>query len=75
VTVREAAGAVAIDVADEGTLALGPEAVFARGSTTGSGTGIGLAVARELAEAAGARLSVRSSAPATFTLLLPGTEG
>ncbi|MFI8275554.1 ATP-binding protein [Streptomyces sp. NPDC085929] len=75
VTVREAAGAVAIDVADEGTLALDPGAVFARGSTTGPGSGIGLAVARELAEAAGGRLSVRASAPATFTLLLPGPEG
>ncbi|GHB50475.1 two-component sensor histidine kinase [Streptomyces cirratus] len=75
VTVREAAGAVAIDVADEGRLALDPGAVFARGSTTGSGTGIGLAVARELAEAAGGRLGVRAAAPTTFTLLLPGPEG
>ncbi|MDJ0383530.1 HAMP domain-containing sensor histidine kinase [Streptomyces sp. G-G2] len=72
VAMRETAGAVAVDVADEGTLALAPGAVFTRGSTTGPGSGIGLAMARELAEAAGGRLSLRSPAPTTFTLLLPG---
>ncbi|MFE3628897.1 histidine kinase dimerization/phospho-acceptor domain-containing protein [Streptomyces goshikiensis] len=75
VTAREAAGAVAVDVADEGTLTLDPGMVFARGGSGGSGTGIGLAVARELAEAAGGRLSLRGAEPTTFTLLLPGAPG
>ncbi|MEV7729370.1 ATP-binding protein [Streptomyces sp. NPDC087917] len=76
-TAREAAGAVVSHVADEAdewTLTLAVGTVFARGGTGGSGTGIGLAVARELAEAAGGRLSLHRAGPTTFTLLLPGVR-
>ncbi|MFJ7244319.1 sensor histidine kinase [Kitasatospora sp. NPDC098652] len=71
VILREIGGATAVDVADEGALALDPGEVFRRGATTGAGHGIGLALARELAETAGGRLHVTGSAPTTFTLLLP----
>ncbi|KUJ66015.1 histidine kinase [Streptomyces albus subsp. albus] len=71
ITVREMGEAVAIDIADEGTLRLDPVAAFERGATTGGGAGIGLHLAREMAEAAGGRLTLARTAPTTFTLLLP----
>lgn len=71
VTVREAGGALAVDVADEGRVSLPPTALFARGATTGEGTGIGLSLARDLAEASGGRLALAGSSPTVFTLLLP----
>ncbi|MET7764042.1 HAMP domain-containing sensor histidine kinase [Streptomyces sp. NPDC005393] len=75
VTVREMSGAVAVDVTDEGSLALDPRTVFERGATTSrSGGGIGLTLAREMAEAAGGRLTLVRAAPTTFTLLLPTVE-
>ncbi len=75
VAVREMGGAVAVDVSDEGSLKLGPQTVFERGATTSrAGSGIGLTLAREMAEAAGGRLTLARTAPTTFTLLLPVAE-
>jgi signal transduction histidine kinase len=76
VTLRDMGGAVALDVADEGALTLSSAELFTRGSTTGPGQGIGLALAADLAEAAGGRLSLSRVDPARFTLLLPcGEQG
>ncbi|MFF1419912.1 sensor histidine kinase [Streptomyces sp. NPDC058280] len=74
VTLREIGAALALDVADEGTLTLDAEALFDRGTTTGPGEGIGLSLAADLAEAAGARLSLTRRTPTRFTLLLPHTD-
>nr|WTB09134.1 ATP-binding protein [Streptomyces antimycoticus] len=75
VTVREMGGTAAVDVSDEGSLALDRRAVFERGATTSrAGSGIGLTLAREMAEAAGGRLTLARTAPTTFTLLLPVAE-
>jgi signal transduction histidine kinase len=83
VTARDAGAAVAVDVADEGTLTVDEAALFAGRSHEGAGAdrsrageghGIGLALARRLAEAQGGRLRLRSPAPTTVTLLLPGVE-
>ncbi|TWE15657.1 sensor histidine kinase [Kitasatospora atroaurantiaca] len=71
VALREVGDALALDIADEGTLTLDPKTVFDRGTTTGPGTGIGLALARDLAETAGGRLTLAKTAPTIFTLLLP----
>ncbi|SFF65338.1 ATP-binding protein [Streptomyces mirabilis] len=73
VTVRDLDDALAFDVADEGTVTAEPEGLFARGRTSGSngGTGIGLALARDLAVSLGGRLFLAGGDPMTFTLLVP----
>jgi signal transduction histidine kinase len=71
VCVREAAGAVAIDVSDEGPGVPATESLFARRADRRDGHGIGLALARRLAEAEQGRLELTRSSPAVFTVLLP----
>ena len=71
-TARETSETLAVDVADEGSIAMDSAALFDRGTSGGEGHGIGLALARSMAEASGGRLLLASRAPTTFTLFLPG---
>jgi signal transduction histidine kinase len=73
---RPTAGALAVDVADEGP---GPAAsdgdLFRRRSETARGSGIGLALARSLADAEGGRLVLSRPGPEPcFTVLLPAAD-
>ncbi|HLZ38938.1 MAG TPA: histidine kinase dimerization/phospho-acceptor domain-containing protein [Mycobacteriales bacterium] len=71
VSVREAAGVVAIDVSDEGPGVQGTESLlFARRAERRDGHGIGLGLARRLAEAEQGRLELTQASPPVFTLLL-----
>jgi nitrogen fixation/metabolism regulation signal transduction histidine kinase len=70
--VRDLDDALALDVTDEGEVPGTAARLFDRGhSGGGQGTGIGLALARDLAFSLGGRLSLTGRAPTTFTLLVP----
>ncbi|MEG9225456.1 histidine kinase dimerization/phospho-acceptor domain-containing protein [Aeromicrobium sp. Sec7.5] len=73
VATREVGDGVEVRVRDEGRRSFGSEILRQNaGPGNGSGAGVGLAVATELTEAAGGRLSLdEASATTCFVLLLP----
>ena len=76
VAIREASGAVAIDVSDEGLGIRDVESLFlAQRADRRDGHGIGLALARRLIEGEQSRLTLTPLSPPMFTLLLPAALG
>jgi signal transduction histidine kinase len=72
VTVRAADRALAIDVSQDGPpITRQASELFADNSEKGTGTGMGLALARRLAHDEGARLVLSNCDPPTFTLHIP----
>ncbi len=71
VATREASGAVAVDVSDEGPGVQEPPGLLFTQRVDGHG--IGLALASRLAESVQGRLHLTRAAPPVFTLLLPPT--
>jgi signal transduction histidine kinase len=69
ITVRDMGDALAVDVSDEGTVHADPRSLFIRDHA--AARGLGLPLARSIAEACGGRLHLARPSPARFTLLLP----
>lgn len=68
------AGDVVVSVSDEGRLERNPDELFTRRDPGASGHGVGLSLARSLAEAEGGRLVLGAADPTTFSLRLPGSD-
>lgn len=66
-------GSVRVEVSDEGEGVSDELAgrIFEREVTSGDGTGLGLALARHIAESEGARIELKQNKPTTFALFFP----
>jgi signal transduction histidine kinase len=74
-TIRAIASGLALDVTDEGPGFQQPDDVFTRRVPDHDGHGLGLVLARALAEAEGGRLTITCAAPhPTLTLHLPASR-
>jgi signal transduction histidine kinase len=73
VRVAATAGSARLTVTDDGSCNAPEDVLFGRRRSDGGGSGIGLHLARTVAEADGARLRRTSEVPTTFELLLPSS--
>jgi signal transduction histidine kinase len=76
VTIRDTYGSVAIDVEDDGDAIGMDDEIFRRGFSRAGRSGVGLALAHQLARDLGGTLLLSARTPRTrFTVLLPGDDG
>lgn len=74
-TAHRVGAGVVVSVTDQGTQALDPQQIFVRRAPTATGSGIGLALARRLAEAEGMRLVLAEPGPRpAFHLILMSAQ-
>ena len=74
VTAADTVGGAVVTVSDAGTGPPHPATLFLRRDPHAAGTGLGLGLARDLAEASGARLRFAGYDPTRFELLLPRSD-
>jgi signal transduction histidine kinase len=72
VSVTQVGGNLIVTISDGGRLERDIAELFTRRDPGAAGHGVGLALARSLAEAEGGRLVVGSTEPTTFLLVVPG---
>jgi len=70
-----AGGGLVVEVCDEGRIDRDPSSLFVRRDPAAAGHGVGLSLARSLAEAEGGRLVLAAATPTTFRLVLPDAVG
>jgi signal transduction histidine kinase len=76
VSIRDTYGSVAIDVEDDGDAIGMDDEIFRRGFSRAGRSGVGLALAHQLARDLGGTLLLSARTPRTrFTVLLPGDDG
>ncbi len=68
-------GGLVVEVGDRGAIDRDPASLFVRRDPAAAGHGVGLSLARALAEAEGGRLVLASNSPTTFRLVLPDAVG
>ena len=71
ITLNEEASNLVVTVSDEGGICRPPSELFVRRDPSADGYGVGLALARSLAESEGGRLTLARSSPTTFRVVLP----
>jgi len=71
IAVVASSDSVVLTVTDSGNLDREPEQLFVRHDPGATGNGVGLALARSLAEGEGGRLLLAAVAPTQFRLVLP----
>jgi signal transduction histidine kinase len=71
IRIRDAESTVAIDVSQDGPSLDRNAQLFVRDANRPRGRGIGLSLARGLAESEGSRLNLTNTDPPTFTLMIP----